>query len=53
MTINKLRSWLYKAAKYSGDIQALTSKKEGAILKRVQRRIAGKAAGRFLGWLIK
>ena len=46
MTINQFRRKLYIVAKYLGDIQALTSKRKGAIKRRVARRIAGKVMGR-------
>ena len=46
MTINQFRRKLYIVAKYLGDIQALTSKRKGAIKRRVTRRIAGKVMGR-------
>lgn len=51
MTINRIRSWLYPLAKILGDLQALTSKRKGAIPRRVGRRIAGKITGRALGKL--
>ena len=53
MTLNQFRGWLYRIAKYSGDVQALTSKRKGAISRRVGRRIAGKATGRMLGKLFR
>ena len=53
MTINQLRTVLYKVAKYLGDVQALTSKKPGAIPKRIARRLAGRATGKLLGRLFK
>lgn len=53
MTINRIRSWLYPLAKYLGDIQALTSKRKGAIPRRVGRRIAGYFTGRALGSMFK
>lgn len=53
-SINKVRSVMYKSAKILGDIQALTHKDPAkAIPKRVARRLAGKATGRFMGWLFK
>ena len=48
MTIAKIRSWLYPIAKYLGDAQALTSKRNGAIPQRITRRIAGKVTGRTI-----
>ncbi|WP_199256749.1 hypothetical protein [Alteribacillus sp. YIM 98480] len=50
MSINKLRSALYKTAKILGDINAV---KRGTVGKRVGRRIAGKGTGRLLGKLFK
>lgn len=49
MTINKLRSVLYKTAKYMGDVQAVTHKKPGkAIPKRIGRRITGNLFAKIL-----
>ena len=53
MTINKFRRFLYALAKYSGDVQALTSPRKGAITRRIGRRLAGKATGRALGKLFR
>lgn len=54
LTISKVRGGLYAAAKLLGDVQALTHPNPGkAIPKRIARRLAGKASGRFLGWLFK
>lgn len=57
MTINQLRSKLYKAAKFLGDVQAVEQAvKTGdptKITKRVARRAAGKQTGRALGKLFK
>jgi len=54
MTLNKFRSLLYAIAKYTGDAQAVTSKREGAIARRVGRRIAGYLTGKhILGNLFK
>lgn len=54
LTISKVRGIMYTSAKILGDIQALTHKNPAkAIPKRVARRIAGKATGRFMGWLFK
>lgn len=47
MTINQTRSALYAAAKALGDIQALKSKKPGAIRRRIARRLWGWLLGRF------
>ena len=46
MTINQFRSIIYKLARILGDFQALTSKRKGAIHRRITRRIAGKVTGR-------
>ncbi|MCA8927608.1 MAG: hypothetical protein KDC18_06015 [Alphaproteobacteria bacterium] len=46
MTINQFRGLLYRIAKYSGDMQALTSKRPGAVQRRIWRRILGKLLGR-------
>jgi len=53
MTINKFRSFLYALAKYSGDVQAITSNKPGAVERRIKRRVAGYFTGRALGKLFK
>jgi hypothetical protein len=53
MSLNKFRKFLYALAKYSGDAQALTSKRKGAVTRRVGRRIAGKMTGKALGKLFK
>jgi len=45
-----LRSTLYKAAKFLGDVNAVKKKKVG---KRIARRAAGKAASKALGKLFK
>ena len=50
MTINQFRSVLYKTAKYSGDINAIS---KGRIARRIGIRIAGKFTGRMLGRLFK
>ena len=53
MSINKIRSFLYFAAKILGDVQALTSKRKNAIPKRIARRAAGKVTGRILGKIFR
>ena len=50
MSINKVRSFLYFAAKILGDVNAV---KKGKIGKRIARRAAGKATGKLLGRLFK
>jgi len=46
MTINRLRTILYTAAKLLGDINAVL---KGRIGRRIGRRLAGKISGRLLG----
>jgi hypothetical protein len=53
MTINRFRRILYALAKYLGDAQAVTSKRKGAVSRRVGRRIAGRIAGKALGRLFR
>lgn len=53
MSVNKFRGFLYTLAKYLGDYQALTSKRKGAIPRRIGRRVAGKMTGRLLRKLFK
>ncbi|WP_176463752.1 hypothetical protein [Bacillus sonorensis] len=50
MSINKIRSALYKTARILGDVNAA---KNGTIGKRVARRASGKTAGKMLGKLFK
>lgn len=50
ITLGKVRSNLYKAAKTLGDVQAVKKNKVG---KRIARRAAGKVAGKMLGKLFK
>lgn len=45
MSINSIRSLLYKLARILGDISAISKGKPG---KRISRRIAGKATGKIL-----
>jgi hypothetical protein len=52
MTIGKLRSWLYWAAKLLGDVQAVR-KGPKAMGQRVLRRAAGKTTGRMLGRIFR
>lgn len=51
-TISQIRSILYGLARLLGDISAV-SKGPKATAKRIGRRLAGKATGRFLGKLFK
>jgi len=53
ISINKIRSKLYKTAKTLGDVQSVTSKKRGSVAKRVVRRAVGKKTGSLLGKLFK
>lgn len=50
MSIGKIRSALYFAAKILGDVNAV---KRGTVGKRIMRRAAGKVTGRGLGKLFK
>ncbi len=50
MTIGKIRSLLYGAAKILGDISAV---QRGKVKERLARRLAGKATGRLLGKIFK
>lgn len=50
MSIGKIRSLLYAAARVLGDVNAV---KKGKIGERILRRIAGKAAGKLLNKLPK
>ena len=45
MKISRLRFFLYKTAKYLGDINSVSRKRVG---KRITNRIAGKVIGRTL-----
>ena len=49
-SINATRSILYTIAKLLGDLNAI---QKGRVGRRLGRRVAGKATGRFLGWLFK
>lgn len=50
MTIPKLRTVLYTAARLLGDVQAVRT---GRIGRRVGRRVAGRATGRMLRRLFR
>ena len=50
ISLNKIRSKMYKAAKFLGDVQSV---KKGKVGKRVARRAAGKVTGKVLGKLFK
>lgn len=53
MTQNGFRRILYSVAKYLGDVQAVTSKRKGAVSRRIGRRIAGRITGKGLGKLFR
>lgn len=40
MSLSKLRSFLYKTARFVGDVNAF---KQGTVHKRIQKRMIGKA----------
>ena len=51
MNISKIRSFLYKTAKFLGDFDSIGKKRVG---KRVANRVAGKITGRTLfRWINK
>lgn len=50
MNIPKIRTFLYTSAKFLGDVSAV---KNGTIGKRIVRRVAGKAASRFINKIVK
>ena len=52
ITIGKTRGWLYWLARLLGDVQAV-SRGPNAGAKRVGRRAAGKATGRWLDKLFR
>ena len=45
-----LRSWLYRLARFLGDVNAVRRNKVG---RRIGRRVAGKGTGRWLSKLFK
>lgn len=53
MTLNRFRRFLYTLARYLGDAQAVTSKRKGAVRRRIGRRVAGRIAGKGLGKLFR
>lgn len=53
ISINKIRSKLYKTAKTLGDVQSVTSKKKGSVAKRVVRKAVGRKSASLLGKLFK
>ncbi len=50
MSVNKTRGWLYKIARFLGDVNAVS---KGKVTRRVGRRIAGKGAGRLFRGFFK
>jgi hypothetical protein len=52
MSVNKIRSALYKAASLLGDIQAVR-KGPKAIAKRIVRKAAGRGFGSFMNKFFK
>ena len=50
MSINKVRSMLYRLARLLGDVSAI---EKGRVPRRILRRVAGKVTGRLLGKLFK
>lgn len=50
LTISKVRTGLYTAARILGDVSAV---RNGTIGKRLARRVAGKLTGRGLGKVFK
>jgi hypothetical protein len=50
MSLNAFRGFLYKLARGLGDVNAI---RKGRVPRRIVRRLAGKATGRFLGKLFR
>lgn len=50
MSIGSLRSLLYKAARFLGDVNAVV---RGQIMKRLGRRVVGRLSGRLIGKLFR
>ena len=50
MSINRVRSLLYRLGRLLGDVNAV---EKGKAPQRVERRIAGKFTGRILGKLFR
>ncbi|GGA47113.1 hypothetical protein GCM10007416_20380 [Kroppenstedtia guangzhouensis] len=46
MSIGKIRTLLYGAARFLGDINAV---RQGRVKERLKRRLAGKVTGRLMG----
>lgn len=53
LTLNKVRGGMYRSAKYLGDVQALTSSKDGAVTRRIGRRIVGRFFGQLMGAIFR
>lgn len=53
MTLNKFRGVLYTVAKLLGDVQAVKSKRKGAVSRRIQRRLLGKLFGKTISKLVR
>ena len=50
LTIGKTRSFLYKAAKFLGDVNSV---KRSSVGQRVSNRVVGKVSGRISGKITK
>lgn len=50
MSINKVRSLLYRLARLLGDVNAV---EKGKVPQRVERRVVGRFMGRILGKLFR
>jgi hypothetical protein len=49
-SINTFRGFLYRLARFLGDVNAI---EKGRVPRRLVRRVAGKVTGRFLGRLFR
>lgn len=50
MSLNKVRSVLYRLARLLGDVNAV---QHGRVAKRVERRVAGRWTARILGKIFR
>ena len=50
MSLNKIRSALYRIARGLGDVNAV---QKGKVGRRILRRVTGKVTGRILGKIFK
>jgi hypothetical protein len=50
VSIGKIRSSLYRSARFLGDVNAVI---KGHILRRLERRVAGRWTARLLGRLFR